>query len=645
LDEEALESPADGDLALEGAVPTPTLAFLFTDVVGSSSRWETEREGMSLQMERHDRLVRSTVVEFGGHVFKTVGDGFCSAFPRAEEALFAAFAVHHRLCNASWNQSDPLHIRSAIHCGAALERDQDYFGPTINRTARLLEIAIPDHVVLSKAAFSLVEDNLPTGLKAAYLGSRRLKGLERPEDIYSIDLSPAVLDRLGPDGPLGASTLSNSRIRIGLLSALAAVALAAVVVVLVLTFASSGSPGHRTNPANYSVWGQDGFDGSHSGFNPYERFLGVGNVPRLHLAWTAQAEAGHVPTQWSAVTLDHGLIYAGSNQGTWAFSASTGKRAWFLPGTGDTSRSAPCVVGNRIYVGSAEGELFALSAGTGRIEMEFQTQPQTAHPAPLTSPVPAAGRILVGSVGGGTFAVAPFPRPTLLWRVGYGTHTTSPTVIGRTVLLGSSDGVQAIAVGTGHGLRAWGNRFNPTGLQFSAPALSDGSAFVNGNGLSGRRNGYLYALDVANGQEIWRFPNSGARSAPLGQPAVARGFVYVASGRGVLSELDAFTGQRDWIFPPNGRSTGQTFFWRPSVANGVVYVGGVGPTGPDIYAIQAGTGLHLWRYQWNQPLSQPARDESSSEPVVAGRYVYVSNSSKGPAPTASKAGIFAFTAP
>ena len=100
-------------------------------------------------MRRHDTLVRAAVAEHGGHVFKTLGDAFCVAFARPEDAVAAMLDAQREIAKEDFSAVDGLRVRAAIHTGTADERDGDYFGPTVNRVARLLAIAHGGQVLLS----------------------------------------------------------------------------------------------------------------------------------------------------------------------------------------------------------------------------------------------------------------------------------------------------------------------------------------------------------------------------------------------------------------------------------------------------------------------------------------------------------------
>ena len=98
--------------------PTGTVTFLFTDIEGSTRMWERSPEHMQAALARHDEILRSTTEEHGGHVFKTVGDAFCCAFPTAPDALEAALLAQRTLLSEEWGETESLRVRMALHTGA-----------------------------------------------------------------------------------------------------------------------------------------------------------------------------------------------------------------------------------------------------------------------------------------------------------------------------------------------------------------------------------------------------------------------------------------------------------------------------------------------------------------------------------------------
>jgi predicted ATPase/class 3 adenylate cyclase/Tfp pilus assembly protein PilF len=166
--------------------PTGTVTFLFTDIEGSTRMWERSPQAMQAALARHDELLRRAIEEHGGYVFKTVGDASCCAFPTATDALEAALDAQRLLLKERWAESGPLRVRMALHMGAAEERDGDYFGPPVNRVARLLSAAHGGQVLLSAATHEMVRDQLPAGMRLAELGEHRLKDLFRPERVFQL---------------------------------------------------------------------------------------------------------------------------------------------------------------------------------------------------------------------------------------------------------------------------------------------------------------------------------------------------------------------------------------------------------------------------------------------------------------------------
>jgi class 3 adenylate cyclase len=177
--------------------PTGTVTFLFTDIEGSTKLWEDNAPAMQAALARHDELLRLAIEKHSGYVFKTVGDAFCCAFPSAPDGLEAALEIQGRLLSSEWEESGTLLVRMALHTGAAEERDGDYFGPPVNRVARLISAAHGGQVLLSLPAQELVRDQLPVGTTLRDLGEHRLKDLFRPERVYQL-LAPELPSEFPP---------------------------------------------------------------------------------------------------------------------------------------------------------------------------------------------------------------------------------------------------------------------------------------------------------------------------------------------------------------------------------------------------------------------------------------------------------------
>jgi predicted ATPase/class 3 adenylate cyclase/DNA-binding CsgD family transcriptional regulator len=167
-------------------LPIGTVTFLFTDIAGSTQLWEQHNDAMSLALARHDSILREAVESHQGVIFKTVGDSSHAVFGSAPDALAAAMAAQRALHAETWNTAEPLRVRLALHTGVAELRGGDYFGPPLNRAARLLAAAHGGQILLSLVTAELVRDQLPPDQTLRDLGVHRLRDLSRPEQIFQL---------------------------------------------------------------------------------------------------------------------------------------------------------------------------------------------------------------------------------------------------------------------------------------------------------------------------------------------------------------------------------------------------------------------------------------------------------------------------
>jgi predicted ATPase len=155
-----------------GVRPSGTVTFLFTDIEGSTERWQRDREAMAVALAVHDELIRSSVERHGGVVFKHTGDGMCAVFVSAPAAVLAAVEAQAGL---------ELPVRMGLHTGEAESREGDYFGPTLNLAARVMDAGHGGQVLASAATAGLVRDHVMVDL-----GEHRLKGLDGLERIFQV---------------------------------------------------------------------------------------------------------------------------------------------------------------------------------------------------------------------------------------------------------------------------------------------------------------------------------------------------------------------------------------------------------------------------------------------------------------------------
>ena len=171
--------------------PTGTVTFLFTDIEGSTTHWEHQPVAMEAALARHDAILGEAIARHGGTVFKTVGDAFCVAFASPIAALEAALAAQYALVGEDWGEVGSLGVRMALHTGVAEERNGDYFGPSLNRVARLVSAGHGRQMLVSAATQELVRDQLPAGAELRDLHEHRLKDLIRPEHVFQL-VAPGV---------------------------------------------------------------------------------------------------------------------------------------------------------------------------------------------------------------------------------------------------------------------------------------------------------------------------------------------------------------------------------------------------------------------------------------------------------------------
>jgi predicted ATPase/class 3 adenylate cyclase/DNA-binding CsgD family transcriptional regulator/tetratricopeptide (TPR) repeat protein len=163
-------------------LPTGTVTLLLADVQGSTRLWETQPDAMTAAVARLDQTLADAVATHHGvrPVEQGEGDSFVVAFARAADAVACALALQR-------SPLSPIKLRIGLHSGDVQLRDEgNYIGPTINRTARLRDLAHGGQTVLSGATEPLVIDQLPAGVTLTDLGSHPLRDLPRPERVVQL---------------------------------------------------------------------------------------------------------------------------------------------------------------------------------------------------------------------------------------------------------------------------------------------------------------------------------------------------------------------------------------------------------------------------------------------------------------------------
>ncbi|MGI8827271.1 MAG: ATP-binding protein [Chloroflexota bacterium] len=175
-------------------LPTGTVTFLFADIEGSTRLWEDHRGAMEGALSRHDAILHAAISGHCGSVIGTGGDAFLAAFARAPDALCAALDAQRHLWAEEWDPACVLRVRMALHTGIAEERDGNYYGPTLNRAARLLSAGHGGQILVSSSTQELLRDTLPSDAMLRDMGEHRLKDLASREHVFQIVVPDLAAD-------------------------------------------------------------------------------------------------------------------------------------------------------------------------------------------------------------------------------------------------------------------------------------------------------------------------------------------------------------------------------------------------------------------------------------------------------------------
>ena len=165
-----------------GELPTGTVTLLLADVEGSTRLWQTQPDQMTAAVARLERTLADLLATHGGvrPVEQGEGDSFVAAFARASDAAACASTLQRA-------PLAPIRLRIGVHTGQVQLRDEgNYIGPTINRTARLRDLAHGGQTVLSGATEQLVADWLPDDAWLTDLGTHELRDMPRPERVTQL---------------------------------------------------------------------------------------------------------------------------------------------------------------------------------------------------------------------------------------------------------------------------------------------------------------------------------------------------------------------------------------------------------------------------------------------------------------------------
>jgi class 3 adenylate cyclase len=197
---------------MSGLASAEQLTVVFTDVEQSSAHWERLRDGFKSVLEQHDAIIRECLGRMGGAEVKALGDGFMIVFEQPAAAVAFAKETQQALRAASWPPAmRPLRVRIGMHTGQPLvvrgsDGRPDYYGPVVNRAARVADAGHGGQVLLSSTTAAAVAAALPEGAALLSLGRHRLRGLDEPEEILQLAYAGAPEDQFPPLRTLDAHT-------------------------------------------------------------------------------------------------------------------------------------------------------------------------------------------------------------------------------------------------------------------------------------------------------------------------------------------------------------------------------------------------------------------------------------------------------
>ena len=167
-------------------LPTGMVTFLFTDIEGSTRLWERYPDDDAGRARTARRILSQSIGDHAGVVFRTVGMPFSLRLARALPAVCAALAAQRALHAGPWGAIGAMRVRMALHSSAVELREDGYFGPPLNRVARLMAAGHGGQTLICRVTQELVRDQLPAGVALRDLGEHHLRDLSQPEHIFQL---------------------------------------------------------------------------------------------------------------------------------------------------------------------------------------------------------------------------------------------------------------------------------------------------------------------------------------------------------------------------------------------------------------------------------------------------------------------------
>src|SRR6202166_673078 len=157
---------------MTAVAPSGVVTFLFTDIEGSTRRWEADAEAMRAALSEHDQVLQTAIEAHDGFLFSHTGDGVVAAFASPRSAVDAAVAAQRAL---------ELPVRMGMATGEAELRDGDYFGAVLNRAARVMAAGHGGQILVADSTAGLL-----SGVDLLNLGPRRLRDVPMPVGVFQV---------------------------------------------------------------------------------------------------------------------------------------------------------------------------------------------------------------------------------------------------------------------------------------------------------------------------------------------------------------------------------------------------------------------------------------------------------------------------
>lgn len=189
-------------------LPQGTVTFLFTDIEGSASLYQTYPDAIARALARHHGLLRSSITAHRGRVFQIIGDAFCASFEDAVDGLNAMLEAQRAVYRENWGEIGALRVRMGLHSGTAETHAGEYVSSlTLVRVQRIMNAGHGGQMLLSHTTAEIVRAALPEGTTLRELGEHKLRGLAQPELIFQL----VAADLPSEFPPLRAAEVADAR--------------------------------------------------------------------------------------------------------------------------------------------------------------------------------------------------------------------------------------------------------------------------------------------------------------------------------------------------------------------------------------------------------------------------------------------------